>query len=84
MAYSFFSLFLSLFTFRTNIITQQPHNMEESPEQLMSQALLEKLEPLIHTIESQLRDLGYDECVRTLARHNCACLSQKCNSWTTS
>jgi hypothetical protein len=35
--------------------------MEESPEQLMSQALLEKLEPLIHTIESQLRDLGYAE-----------------------
>ncbi|KAF9930161.1 hypothetical protein FBU30_000829 [Linnemannia zychae] len=37
--------------------------MDESPELLMSQALLEKLEPLIHTIESQLRDLGQGQVI---------------------
>ncbi|KAF8944340.1 hypothetical protein BGZ47_004387 [Haplosporangium gracile] len=50
--------------------------MEESPEQLMSQALLEKLEPLIHTIESQLRDLGQGQVI---LQGNVAQLSAKLN-----
>ncbi|KAF9127081.1 hypothetical protein BGX30_014948 [Mortierella sp. GBA39] len=50
--------------------------MEESPEQLMSQALLEKLEPLIHTIESQLRDLGQGQVI---LQGNVAQLSSEIN-----
>ncbi|KAG0315033.1 hypothetical protein BGZ97_008722 [Linnemannia gamsii] len=50
--------------------------MEESPEQLMSQALLEKLEPLIHTIESQLRDLGQGQVI---LQDNVAQLSSELN-----
>ncbi|KAF9295047.1 hypothetical protein BGZ88_002855 [Linnemannia elongata] len=50
--------------------------MEESPEQLMSQALLEKLEPLIHTIESQLRDLGQGQVI---LQGNVAQLSSELN-----
>ncbi|KAG0280950.1 hypothetical protein BGZ95_007804 [Linnemannia exigua] len=50
--------------------------MEDSPEQFMSQALLEKLEPLIHTIESQLRDLGQGQLI---LQGNVAQLSSELN-----
>ncbi|KAG0281986.1 hypothetical protein BGZ96_000948 [Linnemannia gamsii] len=50
--------------------------MDESPEHLMSQALLEKLEPLIHTIESQLRDLGQGQVI---LQGNVAQLSSELN-----
>ncbi|KAK3841972.1 MAG: hypothetical protein J3R72DRAFT_146554 [Linnemannia gamsii] len=50
--------------------------MEDSPEQFMSQALLEKLEPLIHTIESQLRDLGQGQVI---LQGNVAQLSSELN-----
>ncbi|KAF9905924.1 hypothetical protein EC991_001165 [Linnemannia zychae] len=50
--------------------------MDDSPEQLMSQTLLEKLEPLIHTIESQLRDLGQGQVI---LQGNVAQLSSELN-----
>ncbi|KAF9108031.1 hypothetical protein BGX29_003546 [Mortierella sp. GBA35] len=50
--------------------------MDDSSEQLMSQALLEKLEPLIHTIESQLRDLGQGQAI---LQGNVAQLSSELN-----
>ncbi|KAF9128295.1 hypothetical protein BGW39_005201 [Mortierella sp. 14UC] len=50
--------------------------MDDSPEHLMSQALLEKLEPLIHTIESQLRDLGQGQVI---LQGNIAQLSSELN-----
>ncbi|KAI7828013.1 hypothetical protein BC939DRAFT_475055 [Gamsiella multidivaricata] len=37
--------------------------MDESAEQQLNQALLEKLEPLINTIESQLRDLVQGQAI---------------------